>query len=60
MRNTHRPHHPYGEFEGTRLWKTIEKGVRDLVRNKDIKEMTQREYVVGYLCKLLSQQELIN
>jgi hypothetical protein len=46
--------HPYEEFEETELWKALNKGILDLVKNKDLKEITRREYVVGYLCKALT------
>jgi len=45
--------HPYEEFEKTRLWRVLNKGILDLVKNKDLVETTGREYVVGYLCKVL-------
>jgi hypothetical protein len=46
--------HPYKEFEKTGLWKALEKGIRDLVENQDLKEIARREYIVGYLCKVLN------
>jgi hypothetical protein len=49
-----KPSHPYEEFEKTRLWKALNKGILDLVKNKDLVEITRREYVVGYLCKVLT------
>lgn len=51
-----KPPHPYKEFEKTELWKAVNKGIRDLVENQDLKEITQREYVVGYLCKVLTRR----
>jgi hypothetical protein len=45
--------HPYKEFQNTRLWKVLDEGIRHLAENKDLKESTAREYIVGYLCKLL-------
>jgi hypothetical protein len=45
--------HPYRELEGTKLWKAVNKGIGDLVENQDLDEKTQREYIVGYLCKVL-------
>lgn len=50
--------HPYEIFEGTPLWDVINKGIDDLVENNDIEEMTQREYIVGYLCKLIIELEI--
>ncbi|MFB5086359.1 hypothetical protein PGC35_03920 [Psychrobacillus sp. PGGUH221] len=49
--------HPYEIFEGTNLWDIINKGINDLVENNDIEETTQREYIVGYLCKLINELE---
>ena len=48
--------HPYKEFEKTGLWKALNKGIRDLVENQDLQETARREYVVGYLCKVLSRR----
>ncbi len=50
------PPHPYKEFEKTGLWKALNKGIRDLVENQDLKELERREYIVGYLCKVLTQR----
>jgi hypothetical protein len=49
--------HPYKGFEGTRLWKAVNKGISDLVENQDLNEKTQREYIVGYLCKVLIRRK---
>jgi len=48
--------HPYKEYETGEYWATIEKAVADLVDNQDIKEMTDRNYIVGYICKLLHEK----
>jgi hypothetical protein len=50
------PPHPYVEFENTGLWKALEKGINDLVKNQDLKELEHRDYIVGYLCKVLTQR----
>lgn len=47
--------HPYEQFEGTPLWEAINKGLDDLGENNDIEETTSREYIVGYLCKLINE-----
>ncbi|QFF97852.1 hypothetical protein PB01_02945 [Psychrobacillus glaciei] len=52
--------HPYKQFEDTILWKVINKGIHDLIHNNDIEEMTRREYIVGYLCKLVTESETEN
>ncbi|MEK4487647.1 hypothetical protein MHH81_19215 [Psychrobacillus sp. FSL H8-0484] len=49
--------HPYEIFEGTPLWDVINKGIDDLVESNDIEEMIPREYIVGYLCKLITELE---
>jgi hypothetical protein len=50
------PPHPYKEFEKTGLWKALNNGIRDLVENQDLKETERREYIVGYLCKVLTRR----
>ncbi|MFB7142857.1 hypothetical protein ACFCYN_25005 [Gottfriedia sp. NPDC056225] len=49
--------HPYVKFENTPLWNVISKGIDELVENNDIEETTKREYIVGYLCKLINESE---
>ena len=48
------PSFPYQNFEGSVLWRAVEKGIAGLVKNKDIKEQTPREYIVGYICKQIA------
>ena len=48
--------HPYVRWEGTPLWNAIEKGVADLVKNHDLIEKEHREYIVGYICKLVERR----
>ena len=48
--------HPYSKFENTKLWKTVNKAIDDLVENQDIKLTTPKEYVIGYLCKTIEMQ----
>ena len=43
----------YKEFESTKLWSVINQAIEELVDNTDIKETTDRKYIVGYLCKSL-------
>jgi len=45
--------HPYKDLEGTELWKKVSQGIDDLVKNQDINITTQKEYVIGYLCKMI-------
>jgi hypothetical protein len=49
--------HPYKGFEKTGLWEALNKGIQDLVGNQDLKEIARREYIVGYLCKVLTQRK---
>ncbi len=46
--------HPYVEYETTPLWLLVEKGINDLVANQDLIEQEDRNYIVGYLCKVIS------
>lgn len=52
--------HPYKHLEGTPLWKVIDKGINNLVENNDLEEATSREYIVGYLCKLINETGIKN
>lgn len=45
--------HPYVEYEADPLWPLIEKGIADLVKNQDLVEQEDRNYIVGYLCKVI-------
>lgn len=49
--------HPYTEYESTQLWQILDQGITDLVENNDLKETTSRVYIVGYLCKLLTENQ---
>jgi hypothetical protein len=46
--------HPYKKFEGSVLWRTVEKQIGALVKNGDLKELTAREYIVGSICRALA------
>lgn len=50
--------HPYTEFEGTKLWRVIDKALDDLVENRDLTETTDRRYIVGYLCKRIVKSNI--
>jgi hypothetical protein len=49
--------HPYVMWEGTPLWKAIKKGIADLVVNQDLIENEHREYIVGYICKMVDRRK---
>ncbi len=47
--------HPYVEYEADPLWPLLEQGIGDLVRNQDLVEQEDRNYIVGYLCKAITK-----
>lgn len=47
--------HPYKKYEQTLLWELIEKSIKDLIENKDIELTTNKQYVVGYICKIINK-----
>jgi hypothetical protein len=51
---------PYEKYKGTDIWNFLEKGINTLVNNKDIIEKTNRDYIVGYLCKIIIEKKLEN
>lgn len=54
-----RPEHPYVNFEGTPLWRGVDRAIADLEENQDLKLTELREYVVGYICKQLKRRKLV-
>lgn len=49
--------HPYTNYENTEIWKRVEQIISDLVENQDIKETTNREHIVGFICKNLIEMK---
>jgi hypothetical protein len=47
--------HPYLGFRGSTLWKRVDRAILDLIADDDIRLKTRRQYVVGYICKVLTQ-----
>jgi hypothetical protein len=47
-------HHAYKKFEGTPLWQELDAAITRLIENGDIEELTAREFIVGYLCQVLT------
>lgn len=47
--------HPYREFADSPTWRSVEAALTALVRNGDLELMTQKEYVIGYICKRLKE-----
>ena len=43
------------DYEADPLWPLINKGIADLVKNQDLIELEDRNYIVGYLCKTISK-----
>ena len=52
--------HAYAEYEGSSLWKEVAKLVRELEENNDLTVTTRPEYVIGYICRGLEENKLIN
>jgi hypothetical protein len=52
----HQPH-PCREFAGSALWRSVEKQIAALVNNRDIQEMTAREYSGGSSCKAIAGRQ---
>lgn len=49
--------HPYVRFVETETWAILNVAFDELVGNGDIVEQTNRDYIVGYLCKALAERE---
>ncbi len=47
---------PYQKYRETKLWRTIEKALEDLIKNQDISITTEKTYVIGYLCERLNKE----
>lgn len=56
---TNAPVHPYVQLEGTPLWQVVKAAIADLDGNKDIELTEWHQYVVGYICKQLSESNLV-
>ena len=50
---------PYEDHKNSQLWKDIETSIDNLTDNQDVVITTQKEYVVGYLCDMLSDRKRI-
>ena len=58
-RPTNAPIHPYVEFEGTPLWRTVKKAIADLDKNHDVELTEWYQYVVGYVCRQLVRGKVV-
>ncbi len=47
--------HPYKKFENSSNWKILKESIEELISNNDIEILTPIEYIIGYLCKALQQ-----
>lgn len=52
-RRTRNQEHPYQELEASPTWKSVDRAINALAKNGDIQETTRREYIVGYICKMI-------
>lgn len=48
--------HPYKKYESSPYWPVIRKLIEDLEDNNDLELQTLIEYIVGYICKGLEQE----
>jgi hypothetical protein len=46
-------HFPYKKYEKTEAWRIVDTTISNLVANDDLKETTNRKYIVGYICRCL-------
>lgn len=49
--------HPYIKFRKTKDWKTIEKALKNLVKNNDLILQTRIELIIGYLVQCLENDK---
>jgi hypothetical protein len=50
---------PYDKYHNLKLWKVLEKSIKDLVKNQDLQETTDRYYIIGYLIKNIDKHGLL-
>jgi hypothetical protein len=51
--------HPYGEYEGTVLWRALSEALDALEANQDVRVTTARPYIVGTLARALTEKDLV-
>lgn len=51
--------YPYKKLETHPAWNILEQAIADLVDNDDIIEQTPREYIVGYILKVLKRNDIL-
>jgi len=52
--------HPYKIYESSLLWEVMQKALDKMINNNDIILNTSEVYVIGFLCKQLDQEKLLN
>jgi hypothetical protein len=50
--------HSYTQFEESKTWKVLDQAITDLVKNQDLKEITLRHLIIGFLCQSLKEKDL--
>jgi hypothetical protein len=50
---------PYDKYKGLPAWSVLDGAIDRLVANNDIKETTDRSYIIGYLVKVLAESGII-
>jgi hypothetical protein len=55
MSKAHSATHPSAAYEGSPLWKVASKAIAELVKNGDLVEIAEHPYVVGYICRKVSE-----
>ena len=51
--------HPYESHEGGPLWNAVAQAVKALAKNGDLELTTDTKYVVGFLCKQLTEPGVV-
>ena len=51
---------PYKKYEQDKTWGIVNSLINDLLDNNDIELQTPIEYVVGYICKGLLDNNILN
>lgn len=52
--------HPYIKFESMRAWEVLDKSIDDLIHNDDLEPKTSKQYIIGYIMKMLSENGCLN
>ena len=52
-------HQIYEQYEGTPLWRALERAIGDLEASREITVGTAPRYVLGYLCQELAAKDVV-